>query len=110
VPIHNMAVFEDRLIYADTDQNELVSFNRAGGAERRLHIPGAPGFLRGMACSGDTLYIGSQAPAAVYQVDLASWKIKRVYLLDGLESESVYGVALVPWAFADPPAQLDLWA
>ena len=108
VPNHNIAVFEDRILYNDTNRNEVVSLDLKKECEQRLPIPGAPGFLRGMALTGRDVFVGSQAPAAIYQVDLDRWVIKREFLLDGVSGESVYGVALVPDVFADPPAQLDL--
>lgn len=108
VPNHNVAVFQDRILYNDTNRNEVVSLDLKEDCEQRLPIPGAPGFLRGMALSGRNVFVGSQAPAAVYQVDLERWAIKREFLLDGVSGESVYGVAPVPDVFADPPAQLSL--
>jgi hypothetical protein len=108
VPNHNVGVFQERIMYNDTNRSELVSLDLEKGTEQRLPIPGAPGFLRGLALSGSNAFVGSQAPAAVYQVDLERWEIKREFLLDGIYNESVYGVALVPDIFDDPPAQLDL--
>ncbi len=108
VPNHNVAVFQDRIMYNDTNRNELVSLDLKKRTEQRLSIPGTPGFLRGMALSGGDAFVGSQAPAAVYQVDLEKWVIKREFLLDGISGESVYGVALVPDIFEDPPTQLGL--
>lgn len=108
VPNHNVAVYQDRIMYNDTNRNELVNLDLEKGTERRLPIPGAPGFLRGLALSGDDAFVGSQAPAAVYQVDLEKWVIKREFLLYGVRNESVYGIALVPDAFEDPPEQLDV--
>lgn len=107
VPNHNVAVFQNRVLYNDTNSNEVVSLDLNEGSEQRLPIPGAPGFLRGMATSGSDAFVGSQAPAAIYQIDLAHWEARRRFLLGGVSGESVYGIALIPGVFANPPGQLD---
>ena len=49
-----------------------------------------------------------RSPAAVYEVDLEQSKIRNQDLLDGVQRESVYGIACMPDEFTDPPAQLDI--
>jgi hypothetical protein len=46
--------------------------------------------------------VGSQAPLAVYAVDVERGKPVAEYRLGGVEHEAVYGICPLPAAFADP--------
>ena len=50
--------------------------------------------------------VGSQFPAAVYEVDLETFRVRAEYALNGEANESVYGVCLLPDEFDDPPPSL----
>ena len=68
-------------------------------------IPGEPSFARGLARIGPSLWlVGSQAPCAVYAVDLDRTEIVGSYDLGGVENETVFGICPLPDKF-DQPAQ-----
>ena len=104
VPNHNVAEEGDLLVYNDSNRNCLVAWDRRLGEERcAVVIPGEPGFARGLARIGPSLWlVGSQAPCAVYAVDLERAEIVASYPLGGVENETVFGICPLPGAFAQP--------
>lgn len=108
VPNHNVVQIDNRLVYNDSNNNCLVAAALDGNrSDHAIKIPGQPGFVRGLAqLDRDTFFVGSQNPAAVYQVDLNAGAVRSSFLLDGAPNESVYGICLVPPTFNDPPPSL----
>jgi hypothetical protein len=105
VPNHNIGEEGDLLVYNDSNRNCLVAYDPRRDEERIVvDVPGDPGFARGLARVGAGRWlVGSQAPLAVYLVDLRRAEIVTTYLLDGVENETVFGICCLPEAFADPP-------
>ena len=106
VPNHNVLEEGDLLVYNDSNASALVARERSTGAfAARATIPGDPAFARGLAPLEPGRYlVGSQRPAAVHLVDLAGGRVVWSIDLGGKPTESVYGIALLPDAFDDPPA------
>ena len=106
VPNHNVAEEGDLLIYNDSNRNCLVGWDRRTQTERvAVPIPGEPPFARGLLRCGERRWlVGSQEPAAVYEVDLVRGEIVASYELGGVENETVFGICPLPDTFADPPA------
>lgn len=104
VPNHNVVQVDNLLLYNDTNSGELVAIALdKSSSERRIKIPGNPSFIRGLAqIDQDNFLIGSQAPTAVYQVDLKIGSVVSIFLLDGETNESVYSICLLPQDFQDP--------
>jgi hypothetical protein len=105
VPNHNVAELDGLVAYLDSNDNRLVVFDPATGREAcSVSIPGSPAFARGLACIGERLFlVGSQAPLALYAVDLDRGAVVGSIELDGVADESVYGVSVVPEEFGPPP-------
>lgn len=75
--------------------------------DRFVEIPGDPSFVRGLVQLDDnSLIVGSQAPAAIYEVDLQSCRVTSALPVDGEPNESIYAICVLPAEFADPPARL----
>lgn len=110
VPNHNIVQVGDMLVYNNTNGNRVVATSLNNNMpERVVNIPGNPGFVRGMAqLDRNNLFVGSQKPAAIYQVDLLTESILANCLLDGEPNETVYAVCILPGRFNDPPAELEL--
>lgn len=108
VPNHNVIQIDNWLVYNDSNAGEVVvSALDERSSDRRVQIPGQPSFPRGLVQLGrGHVLVGSQAPAAIYQVDLAAGRVVSTFLLDGEPNESVYGICLIPPSFADPPTHL----
>lgn len=105
MPNHNVAEESDLVILNDSNRGVLVAHDwRRGEEQRAVMIPGNPSFARGLARLGPSLWlVGSQAPLAIYAVDLEQRKIVDTYLLGGVENETVYGICPLPDSFGDPP-------
>jgi hypothetical protein len=105
VPNHNIGQEGDLLVYNDSNANRLVAVDASTGEERiSVDIPGDPGFARGLARIGPGRWlVGSQAPLAIYALDLRRGEIVATYPLGGVENETVYGICVLPDAFGDPP-------
>ncbi len=103
-PNHNVAVDGDLLVYNDSNRDCLVAYDRSRGAERcAVPIPGDPGWARGLARVGPTRWlVGSQAPLALYEVDLERAEVVAEYPLGGIKDETVYGICPIPDEFDDP--------
>jgi hypothetical protein len=114
VPNHNVARAGERLLFNDSNEHCLVVYDRAAGAEvAAVPIPGDPPFVRGLAEVEPGLWlVGSQAPLAVYAVDAERGKRVAEYRLGGVEYEAVYGICVLPEAFANPrrPESADPYA
>jgi hypothetical protein len=104
VPNHNIGEEDGLLVYNDSNANRLVAVDVATGEERvAVDIPGDPGFARGLARIGPGRWlVGSQAPLAVYEVDLGRREIVATHELGGVENETVYGICVLPERFGDP--------
>jgi hypothetical protein len=109
VPNHNVIEQDGLLVYNDSNSGRLVAVDRASGRVRHAApVPGSPAFARGLASLGDGRWlVGSQAPAAVHTIDLATGRVVASIDLHGRPRETVYAVALLPADFDDPPARLD---
>ncbi|CAN5780194.1 hypothetical protein BH23GEM7_BH23GEM7_39530 [soil metagenome] len=109
VPNHNVIQIGDALVYNDSNADNVVATWLDGRhPDRVVRIPGDPGFVRGLArLDGDTILVGSQAPAAIYLVNLRTGRVEAAIPLEGQSNESVYGIALIPPTFDPPPSRLD---
>jgi hypothetical protein len=103
-PNHNVAEDGDLLVYNDTNRHGVVVFDRRAQSEVCcVPVPGEPAWVRGLARVGPGLWlVGSQAPLAVYLVDVDRAEVVAEYPLGGIQEETVYGIAALPDAFADP--------
>jgi hypothetical protein len=109
VPNHNVLEEDGLLVYNDSNSSRVVAVDRATGRERHAAaVPGSPPFARGLASLGaGHVLVGSQAPAAVHTIDLPTGRLLASIDLNGRPRESVYGIALLPDRFDDPPPRLD---
>ncbi len=108
VPNHNVVQWEDRLVYNDSNSNEVVihPLEERPGKKRRIKIPGRKGFLRGLVQLHDsTFLIGNQNPASICRVDVDSEGVSPIDL-EGEPRESVFALCRVPSNFSDPPSHL----
>lgn len=113
VPNHNVAESGNLLLFHDTNRHRFVVLDRTTGKERTVSIPGDPPYLRGLAqIEPDVWLVGSQAPLAIYAVDVRSGKRIDWIPLGGVEHECVYGICPLPDRFSDPqrPAGSDPYA
>jgi hypothetical protein len=104
VPNHNIIQLDDWLVFNDTN-NATTSAASLTTKQviRSVAIPGAPAFARGLAHLGGTRFlVGSQEPAAVYEIDLESETIVRTLDVDGMKNECIYGIVVLPPAFGIP--------
>ena len=108
VPNHNAEEHEGRLVYNDSNASCVVQLRLDQSMEpRRVVIPGEPPFVRGlMRLDARRFLVGSQAPAAIYEVDCDSCTVARRVPLGGAPGESVYGISSLPDAFDDPPDRI----
>jgi hypothetical protein len=104
LPNHNVAEVGDWLVYNDSNRHCLIAYDRSVGAEvQAVQIPGDPPYARGLARIGPDLWlVGSQAPLAVYAVDLGHGKVVAAYPLGGIQDEVVFGICPLPDEFAEP--------
>ena len=112
VPNHNVEAVEDSIVYLDSNAGRLVVWDRESASERAaVAIPGSPSFARGLVRLDESTYlVGSQAPLALHAVDLSAGAVTETVELAGEPNESVYGLEIVPPAFADPPPAERLFA
>jgi hypothetical protein len=105
VPNHNVDEVGDEVVYLDSNGGRLVVADRQGVERVAVAIPGAPSFARGLARIAENTYlVGSQAPLALHVVDLEAGAVVETVEIEGEPNESVYGLGVVPEAFAQPPA------
>jgi hypothetical protein len=103
VPNHDVLEAGDRLLYNDSNSNDVVALDGEGSELARVHLPGRSGFVRGLAwLGGDLFLVGNQRPAAIYLVDIAAGRILFSIPLDGPPSETVSDIELLPGSFAAP--------
>jgi hypothetical protein len=104
VPNHNVAEDGDLLVYNDSSRSCLVAFDRRLGEEVcAVPIPGDPPYARGLARVGPGVWlVGSQAPLAVYAVDVDRAEVVAEYQLGGIQDETVFGICVLPDAFDEP--------
>jgi hypothetical protein len=112
VPNHNVEAVGDSIVYLDSNAGRLVVWDRESASERAaVAIPGSPSFARGLVRLDESTYlVGSQAPLALHAVDLSAGAVTETVELAGEPNESVYGLEIVPPAFADPPPAERLFA
>jgi hypothetical protein len=113
VPNHNVAESGDLLLFDDSNRHCLVAVDRRSATERTVAIPGDPPYVRGLVqIEPDVWLVGSQAPLALYAVDVRRGKRVATIPLGGVEYESVYGICLLPDTFSEPerPAGADPYA
>lgn len=108
VPNHNVVRLGSSLVYNDTNYGMLTAAALDPSVpDRSVRIPGHPAFVRGLAGLGEQRFlVGSQAPAAVYEVDLVDRRIVSALPLDRDPRESIYGICVLPAEFDDPPPRL----
>ena len=105
VPNHNVAALGSEVVYLDSNGGRLVVVGRDGVERTAVSIPGSPSFARGLARIDErTFLVGSQAPLAIYAVDVDTGAVVESVELEGAPNESVYALEIVPDAFAAPPA------
>jgi len=107
IPMHNVAWVNDKLIFNDSNAGALVATAGGNSGDRSVPIPGRPSFARGLAhCRDEVFWVGSQAPLALYRVDLETSTITATIPLHGQEHESVYAICPLPPRFcrAKPPS------
>lgn len=112
VPNHNVDALDGDIVYLDSNGGRLVVWDTGAGSERlSVPIPGSPSFARGLVRTGERSYlVGSQAPLALYAVDLDAAAVVATIELEGEPTESVYGLEIVPDVFAAPPPAERLFA
>jgi len=113
VPNHNVAEAGDLLLFADSNRDCLVVLDRRSGVGRAVSIPGDPPYVRGLAqIEPDVWLVGSQAPLALYAVDIRRGKRIATFPLGGVEYEAVYGICPLPESFGNPerPSGADPYA
>jgi hypothetical protein len=107
IPNHDVFEADGRLVYMDTNANDLVAIDRSGPEVSRVALPGAPGFARGLAWLGGDLFLaGNESPASIHTVDIAAGRVVSSLSLDGPPKESVSAIAVLPGGFSTPPSQL----
>ena len=106
-PNHNVVQVGPRMVYNDTNNHRVVAVGVGPKRdERRVTIPGAPPFVRGLAHLRDqVMLVGSQAPTAIYAVDLATGRIESSCELKS-GREAVYAIACLP--FVSEPSETGL--
>lgn len=104
VPNHDLYRDGDVIVYTDTNRGRLAAISLGSGTvQHEVRIPGQPSFVRGLAPLGGLRFlVGSQRPAAVYEVDLAAGAVLATYSLGGDPDESVHNIGVVPDSFASP--------
>jgi hypothetical protein len=104
-PNHNVLQLDDGLVYNDTNSASVVLAPLDRSEVRRVvPIPGQPGFVRGLAhLGGRIVLVGSQAPAAIYEVDLDQGRILSHCEL-GTAGEAIYALCRLPPEFGAGPA------
>ncbi|NBD11328.1 MULTISPECIES: hypothetical protein [Corallococcus] len=109
IPNHNLLWHEDSLVFNDTHSSQLVRQAVDGSWRRQVSVPGKPAFARGLApLDGQRFIVGSQCPAALYELDLGTERSELLCALSDNVHECVYAVHAVPDTFGEPPDQL--WA
>lgn len=109
-PKHNLLPDEDGgLWFTDSERGLLVKADiRRGDRTVEIGIPGGPPFARGLQrISATRMLVGSQRPAAIHSVNLASGAVERSIDLGGAPSETVYALTAVPPRFEADPLALD---
>jgi hypothetical protein len=111
VPNHNVEELDGEIVYLDSNEGRLVVWDPKAAAEQlSVPIPGSPSFPRGLVRIGERQYlVGSQAPLALHAVDLDARRVIETIEIEGAAKESVYGLSVVPEAFAAPPAAESLF-
>jgi hypothetical protein len=104
VPNHNIHQLADWVVFNDTNQEATTAVSLTDHRTvASVAIPGAPAFARGLAHVRDRRFlVGSQEPAALYEVDLDGQSIVRTYDIGGMPNECVYGIVLLPSTFKAP--------
>ena len=110
VPDHNGILTDNTLVYNDTNNDRVVESQIMNSQNAQsISIPGNPAFVRRLMQIGPRRFlVGSQAPAAVHEVDFAARKLVRSLPIGGEPHESVYAVCGLTENFNDPPANLQL--
>lgn len=106
VPNHNVLQVGSHILYNDSNDGRLVALSEVNGwsPSKIIDIPGSPPFARGLAHIGENRFlVGSQAPTAVYHIDLETETIVDTIRLSSRPTESVYAICLLPDSFAPPP-------
>jgi hypothetical protein len=109
VPNHNVIQADEWLVYNDSNDGRVVATQPTGAQpDRTVSIPGQPSFARGLAQrEGFKFFVGSQAPFAIYEVDLEHEEIVSTILPESEPNESVYSICLLPSLFETPPSRLE---
>ena len=115
VPNHNVLQLGSWLIYNDSNSSSLVAMPTEGQSVLsvdprhclRVEIPGHPSFVRGLvSMTENEVWVGNQAPLAIYRIELRAGQIVERHLLGGHPRESTYALCELPDSFADLPRNL----
>jgi len=103
-PNHNVWWHNDTIVFNDTNQHAVVAFSPSSRRDPAcVRIPGESPFVRGLLHDAGSVYwAGSQAPLALYQVDVAAGRRLSTWELDSSPFESVYGICAVPSIYETP--------
>lgn len=98
VPNHDVWMEGRTLLYNDSNKGHLVVVDLDGDAEpRRIPVPGASSFVRGLARLSPTCFlVGGHGPAAIHQVDLQRGEVTRTVPIGGDPGEAIFAIQPVP--------------
>ena len=106
-PDHNGILDDDRLVFNDSNASRAVEMSLTDKTCRAVSVPGDPPFVRGLLRIGPRRYLaGSQAPAAIYEIDFERKSVLRQLSIEGHPNESVYAISRLTDDFDDPPPAL----
>ncbi|MBZ4422343.1 hypothetical protein [Myxococcus sp. RHSTA-1-4] len=107
IPNHNLLRHGDAFVFNDTHSSHLVRRAVDGSRTEQVRVPGSPAFARGLAPLGGSRFaVGSQRPAALYEIDFDDLSCEPLCELSTHPHECVYGIHAVPDGFGEPPARL----
>lgn len=98
VPNHNVWMEGRALLYNDSNEGHLVVVDLEGDREpRRIPVPGASPFVRGLArLSATSFLVGGNGPAALHQIDLPRGEVTRTVPIGGDPAEAIFAIQPVP--------------
>ncbi len=96
VPNHNVWLEGRTLLYNDSNKGHLVVEDLDGDREkRRIPVPGASPFVRGLArLSATSFLVGGHGPAAIHRIDLKRGAVTQSVPIGDDPAEAVFGIRL----------------